>query len=86
MNSQQFTIHKIFENEFLKCIQRLWRYNNWRYINEKWFIYLFMPQSMLHIASKLNTKNLGDVLFKHFARLQAKDDQVLLLFVLLLRG
>ena len=31
---------------------------------------------MLHLASKLNYKNLNEELMKHFARLQAKDDQV----------
>lgn len=31
---------------------------------------------MLHVASKLNYKNLNEELLKHFARLQAKDDQV----------
>ena len=33
-------------------------------------------QSMLHLASKLNYKNLNEELLKHFARLQSKDDQV----------
>ena len=30
---------------------------------------------MLHMASKLNYKNLNEELMKHFARLQSKDDQ-----------
>ena len=33
-------------------------------------------QAMLHLAPKLNYKNLNEELMKHFARLQAKDDQV----------
>ncbi|ELT98079.1 hypothetical protein CAPTEDRAFT_223847 [Capitella teleta] len=32
-------------------------------------------KSMLHLACKLNYKNLNEELLKHFARLQAKDDQ-----------
>ena len=32
-------------------------------------------QAMLHMASKLNYKNLNEELMKHFARLQSKDDQ-----------
>ncbi|XP_067680899.1 N-terminal kinase-like protein [Haliotis asinina] len=32
-------------------------------------------KAMLHLASKLNYKNLNEELMKHFARLQAKDDQ-----------
>ena len=31
---------------------------------------------MLHLAPKLNYKNLNEELMKHFARLQSKDDQV----------
>lgn len=31
---------------------------------------------MLHLACKLNYKNLNEDLLKHFARLQSKDDQV----------
>ena len=31
---------------------------------------------MLHLAPKLNYKNLNEELLKHFARLQSKDDQV----------
>ena len=30
---------------------------------------------MLHMASRLNYKNLNEELMKHFARLQAKDEQ-----------
>jgi len=30
---------------------------------------------MLNMAAKLNYKNLNEELMKHFARLQAKDDQ-----------
>lgn len=33
-------------------------------------------QAMLQLAAKLNYKNLNEELMKHFARLQAKDDQV----------
>ena len=33
-------------------------------------------QAMLHLAPKLNYKNLNEELMKHFARLQAKDEQV----------
>ena len=36
----------------------------------------FLFQSMLHLAPKLNYKNLHDDLMKHLARLQTKDDQV----------
>ncbi|XP_076442467.1 N-terminal kinase-like protein isoform X2 [Babylonia areolata] len=32
-------------------------------------------KAMLHLASKLNYKNLNEELMKHFARLQSKDDQ-----------
>lgn len=32
-------------------------------------------KAMLHLAGKLNYKNLNEELMKHFARLQAKDDQ-----------
>ncbi|XP_074648786.1 N-terminal kinase-like protein [Tubulanus polymorphus] len=32
-------------------------------------------KAMMHLASKLNHKNLNEELMKHFARLQAKDDQ-----------
>ncbi|XP_052275886.1 N-terminal kinase-like protein isoform X2 [Dreissena polymorpha] len=32
-------------------------------------------KAMLHLAPKLNYKNLNEELMKHFARLQAKDDQ-----------
>lgn len=32
-------------------------------------------KSMLHLASKLNYRNLNEELLKHFARLQSKDDQ-----------
>ena len=32
-------------------------------------------QSMLHLAPKLNYKNLNEELLKHFARLQSRDDQ-----------
>ncbi|ESO10592.1 hypothetical protein HELRODRAFT_72072 [Helobdella robusta] len=32
-------------------------------------------KSMLHLACKLNYKNLNEELLKHFARLQSKDDQ-----------
>ena len=44
-------------------------------------------QAMLHLAPKLNYKNLNEELMKHFARLQAKDDQVsgLCIFVHLVR-
>jgi len=31
---------------------------------------------MIHIASKLNYKNLNEEVLKHFARLQSKDEQV----------
>ena len=37
-------------------------------------------QAMLHLAPKLNYKNLNEELMKHFARLQAKDDQVSVVF------
>ena len=30
----------------------------------------------MHLAPKLNYKNLNEELLKHFARLQSKDDQV----------
>lgn len=30
---------------------------------------------MLHMASRLNYKNLNEDLMRHFARLQSKDDQ-----------
>ena len=33
-------------------------------------------KAMLHLAPKLNYKNMNEELLKHFARLQAKDDQV----------
>ena len=32
-------------------------------------------KSILHIADKLDSKNLNDKLMTHFARLQARDDQ-----------
>jgi len=38
-------------------------------------------QASLHLAPKLNYKNLNEELMKHFARLQAKDDQVSTRFV-----
>jgi len=38
-------------------------------------------QAMLHLAPKLNFKNLNEELMKHFARLQAKDDQVCLALI-----
>jgi len=31
---------------------------------------------MIHIASKLNYKNLNEEVLRHFARLQSKDEQV----------
>jgi len=31
---------------------------------------------MIHVASKLNYKNLNEEVLKHFARLQSKDEQV----------
>ena len=31
---------------------------------------------MIHIAAKLNYKNLNEEVLKHFARLQSKDEQV----------
>jgi len=31
---------------------------------------------MMHIAAKLNYKNLNEEVLKHFARLQSKDEQV----------
>ena len=37
---------------------------------------LSLLQAMLHLAPKLNYKNLNEELMKHFARLQAKDEQV----------
>lgn len=40
-------------------------------------IVIFSLQAMLHLASKLNYKNLNEELMKHFARLQSKDDQVI---------
>jgi len=36
----------------------------------------FAWQSMIHVASKLNYKNLNEEVLKHFARLQSKDEQV----------
>lgn len=37
---------------------------------------------MLHLAPKLNYKNLNEELMKHFARLQSKDDQVINSFLI----
>jgi len=31
---------------------------------------------MIHVAAKLNYKNLNEEVLKHFARLQSKDEQV----------
>ena len=43
----------------------------------RWIVSLIsLLQAMLHLAPKLNYKNLNEELMKHFARLQAKDDQV----------
>lgn len=36
---------------------------------------------MLHLAPKLNYKNLNEELLKHFARLQSKDEQVTMVMV-----
>ena len=36
---------------------------------------MFIFQAMLHLASKLNYKNLNEELMKHFARLQTKDPE-----------
>jgi hypothetical protein len=44
-----------------------------------WLAYS-LSQSMLYLACKLNYKNLNEELLKHFARLQAKDDQVMCAF------
>ena len=38
--------------------------------------YFFDFKAMVFIAPKLNYKNLNEEVMKHFARLQAKDDQV----------
>ena len=35
-----------------------------------------LKQSMIHIAAKLNYKNLNEEVLKQFARLQSKDEQV----------
>ncbi|WAR19539.1 SCYL1-like protein [Mya arenaria] len=40
-------------------------------VNDK----IFPNIAMMHLAPKLNYKNLNEELMKHFARLQAKDDQ-----------
>lgn len=40
------------------------------------FLFLLLPiQSMLLLAPKLNETNLNQELMRHFARLQAKDEQ-----------
>ena len=38
-------------------------------------------QGMMHLSPKLNYKNLNEELLKHFARLQTKDSQVLLILL-----